>query len=168
MKRMLALVAALAAASPAVAAQAVSVSVEDLARSSDLVVRGTVLSTSSRWSEGRIYTFAEIQVASSLRGAAPARLTAITPGGIVGDVGQRVDGAAAFTPGEEVVVFLERPTAGGHRVSGLAQGKFAVQGKEVRPDVSRLDFVSSQVRVGERRVEPMTLEELETRVRSVR
>ncbi|MCA3013590.1 MAG: hypothetical protein INH41_14500, partial [Myxococcaceae bacterium] len=29
------------------------------------------------------------------------------PGGVIGDVGQRVSGVATFAPGEEVVLFLE-------------------------------------------------------------
>jgi hypothetical protein len=167
MKRLLALLAALAVASPVLAAQAVAASVEELARASDLVVRGRVVSTVARWSEGRIYTYAEIEVVSSVRGKAQGRVIAVTPGGVVGDLGQRVDGAATFIKGEEVVLFLERPDGGKYRVSGLGQGKFAVQGKQARPDTARLDFVATQVRVGERRSEAMTVEELETRVRSV-
>lgn len=167
MRRLASLVAALAIASPALGAQAVATSVEDLARNSDVVVRGRVLSTVARWSEGRIYTFAEVQVAASLRGAAPSRLTAVTPGGVVGDVGQRVDGAAVFTPGEEVVLFLDRSEHGAWQVSDLSQGKFAVEGKLARPDTSRLDLVGTKVRAGERRAEAMPLSELETRVRSV-
>jgi hypothetical protein len=168
MKNLLSLVALLAVASPALAAQAVAASVEELARSSDLVVRGRVVSTTARWSEGRIYTYAEIQVASTLRGKAQGRVTAVTPGGVVDDLGQRVDGAATFTKGEEVVLFLGRPDGGRYRVSGLGQGKFAVEGKQARPDTARIDFVETQVRVGERRSEAMTVEELETRVRSVK
>jgi hypothetical protein len=168
MKKLLSLVALLAVASPALAAQAVAASVEELARSSDLVVRGRVVSTTARWSEGRIYTYAEIQVASTLRGKAQERLTAVTPGGVVDDLGQRVDGAATFTTGEEVVLFLGRPDGGRYRVNGLGQGKFVVEGKQARPDTARIDFVDTQVRVGERRSEAMTVEELETRVRSVK
>ena len=168
MRKLLALASALAVASPALAAQVLATSVEELARNSEVVVRGRVLSTSARWSEGRIYTYAEIQVATSIRGAAPARLTAVTPGGVVGEVGQRVDGAALFTPGEEVVLFLGRPERGQYPVADLSQGKFAVDGKQARPDTSRLDFVGTKVRAGERRAEAMPLAELESRVRSVR
>lgn len=168
MKRLVALAAALAVACPALAAQAVAASVEDLTRSSDLVVRGRVVSTTARWSEGRIYTHAEIQVATTLRGKAQGRVTVVTPGGVVDDLGQRVDGAATFTKGEEVVLFLGRPDGGRYRVIGLGQGKFAVEGRQARPDTARIDFVETQVRVGERRSEAMTVEELEARVRSVK
>ncbi len=167
MRKLLALVAAVVAASPALGAQAVAVSVEDLARTSDAVVRGRVLSTSARWTEGRIQTYAEVEVAASLRGAAPARVTVVTPGGVVGELGQRVDGAATFSAGEQVVLFLSRPGRDGWRVSEMGQGKFTVEGSEVRPDTARTHFVATQVRAGERRSEAMSLAELERRVRSV-
>lgn len=156
------------AAGPALAAQAVAVSIEELARSSDLVVRGQVVSTSARWQEGRIYTFAEVEVTSSIRGASPAKVTVMTPGGVVGDIGQRVDGAAVLAPGEEVVLFLGRSGTGELRVTGLAQGKFSVDGRTARPDLSRVDFVSTHVPADERRAETMPLSELETRVRRIR
>jgi hypothetical protein len=168
MRRLLPVLVALLLALPAFASQAIATSVEGLARTSDLVVRGKVVSAVARWTEGRIYTYAEIQVAGSLRGTAPARLTAVTPGGVVGDLGQRVDGAAVFVPGEEVVLFLGRPQGGLYRVSGLGQGKFTVEGKGARPDTARIDFVATEVPAGERRAEPMPVAELERRVRSVR
>jgi hypothetical protein len=80
--RSILLAAALATTSPAVAAQGVAASVEDLARAS--VVRGRVVATTARWSDGRIYTYAEIEVSDSFRGSAPARVTVVTPGGEVG------------------------------------------------------------------------------------
>jgi hypothetical protein len=51
----------------------------------------------------------------------------IQPGGRVGDVGQVVHGLASFTPGEEVVVFLEKRGARAFRVSAMAQGKYQVK-----------------------------------------
>jgi hypothetical protein len=82
--RSILLAAALATTSPAVAAQGVAASVEDLARASEVVVRGRVVATTARWSDGRIYTYAEIEVSDSFRGSAPARVTVVTPGGEVG------------------------------------------------------------------------------------
>ena len=43
-----------------------------------------------------------------------------------------------------------------------------MEGRQARPDTARIDFVETQVRVGERRSEAMTVEELEARVRSVK
>jgi hypothetical protein len=167
MKRSLLVAAALAVAPPALAAQALALSVEGLARGSELVVRGRVLDATARWYDGRILTIAEVEVSSALRGAPPARLTVITPGGEVGGIGQRVDGAAALVPGEEVVLFLGRAEAGHYRVTGLAQGKFAVARGMARPDLSHLRLLATPLRTGEQLAGEMPVEELERRVRSV-
>jgi hypothetical protein len=163
------LLSALAAALPARASQAVAASVEDLARASPLVLRARVARVSARWSEDhrRIFTYVDLEPASAWRGSASGPVTVLVPGGEVGPVGQRVDGAPAFAPGEEVVVFLHRAEAGTHRVTGMAQGKFAVEGGVARLDVSHLTLVPARIRPGERRAEAMPLAELEARVRSV-
>ena len=169
MTRALLAAAALLAALPAAAATARVASVEELARASDLVVRGEVLRQRSRLGAdgSRIYTFVEIRVAQSWRGQAPAVVTVRVPGGVVGDRGQRVDGAAAFADGDEVVVFLA-PAGRVHQVTGMAQGKFAVRAGEARPDLSGLRLVPRRLPPGERASGPMPVEELERRVRGAR
>jgi hypothetical protein len=168
--RKLMAIALMVAASRAVATQAVAVSVEELARQSDAVVRGQVVEKHAQRTEDglRIFTVVELQRAAALRGRAQPRLQVVVPGGIVGRMGQRVDGAPSFIPGEEVVVFLQRAGAERFRVTGLAQGKFTVTGGRAYPDLSHLTFVRTSVGAGERRVEEMPLQELERRVRSTR
>ena len=169
--RPLLLLVALAAAAPARAAVMLPASVEDLARSSQAVVRGRVARMTSRWSDDqrRIFTYVEIEPASVWRGTPPARVTVLVPGGVVGDIGQRVDGAAAFARGEEVVVFLSEAEAGTFRVTGLAQGKFSVAGGTAAPDLGHVSFAApARLPAGERRAEAMDVAELEQRVRSVR
>lgn len=161
----------LAWVAPAMAAVAVPASVEDLARESDAVVRGKVARTTARWSKSgrRIFTFAEVDVASVLRGSAPARTTVVVPGGVVDGIGQRVDGMATFSEGEEVVLFLNRTDGPEYRVRGLGQGKFSVSKGEARPDLSGITFERRpSLRASERRAEPMAVVELERRVRAVR
>ncbi|HEX5752059.1 MAG TPA: hypothetical protein VFZ09_37925 [Archangium sp.] len=104
----------------------------ELAQSSDAIVHGTVRRVESRWSgDGRrIITDVEIQVTEALKGQASGTVLVTQPGGRVGDIGQRVSGLAAFTPGEEVVVFLERHGKQAFRVSGMVQGKYQVQRSE--------------------------------------
>jgi hypothetical protein len=96
-----------------------------LTRHSDAIVRGRVVTLQSHWTgdKRRIVTDVTVQVEETLKGEPAQTVTIRQPGGIVGDVGQKVSGLAAFHPGEEVVVFLERrgPV---HVVTGLAQGKF--------------------------------------------
>jgi hypothetical protein len=166
----LALLCALAAAASAFATTALPASVEELARASDAVVRGRVAQVTARWTPDhlRIFSYAEIEPSSVLRGAAPGRVTVMTPGGVADGLGQRVDGMAVFTPGEEVVVFLSREVGGRYVVKGHAQGKFAISGGTASPDLSHVDLVPAPIAKGERRAEPMAVSELERRVRSAR
>jgi hypothetical protein len=161
-------IVALCAAPPARAALAVQVSVEGLARTSEAVVRGVVQRRTGVRAGSRIYTEVEVRAADVWRGAAPAVVKVQVPGGVVGDVGQRVDASPLFADGEEVVLFLARPGGRAWRVNGLAQGKFRVEGGQAKPDVSRLVFHKREVEPGERAAEPMTVAELERRVREVR
>lgn len=164
------LAAALLVAAPASAAQAIRVSVEELARTSSAVVRGTVTAERAQTSpDGReIFTTYEVRTRSLLRGRAPATVRVVVPGGVVGRVGQRVDAAPTLSRGEALVLFLQPAGPGAFRVNGLAQGKFRVTGHTARPDLSNLIFVRTSVARGERQVEEMPLAELERRVRSTR
>ncbi len=162
--------AALLAAPPALAALARPTSVEELAREADAVVRGRVEARESRWSgDGmRITTRVTVRVGEVWRGSALQRVVVRVPGGVVGDVGQKVDAAPEFSDGEEVVVFLARHPSGDFEVRGLALGKFRVEGPRARPSLDGLDFAPGRVPAGERRVEAMPLEELRRRAGSTR
>jgi hypothetical protein len=162
--------ALLLAAAPAFAAQAYAVSVEELARSSDAVVRGKVAGVRSwRTEDGRrVFTTYDVRTTAVLRGRAPSVARVTVAGGVAGGLDQRVDAAPALAPGEELVVFLRAEPGHGFTVTGLAQGKFSVAGKVARPDLSQLSFVRTTVPAGERRAEEMPLVELVHRVRSTR
>lgn len=99
-----------------------------LARGSDAIVIGQVVRAQSRWTADRrrIVTDIEIRVDETLKGEGRATLLVRQPGGVVGDVGQRVDGLAGFEVGEEVVLFLERRPDDSFLIAGLSQGKFQV------------------------------------------
>lgn len=155
-------------AAPAVAAAAVfgEASVEEVARTSDAVVRGRVERLSARWSgDGRrILTDVEVRVSAVWKGAAPERVRITVPGGRIGRVAQRVDAAPAFAEGEEVVVFLARRGAG-FRVAGSALGAYRVERGQARPTVAAPRLARRTLPRGERAVEPMAVAELERRVR---
>ena len=161
----------LAAAHPAAASVAASASVEELARGSDAVVRGRVVKLSARQSSDgrRISTYVEVETDSVWRGSAPARVTVVVRGGVVGDIGEKVFGAPTFSEDEEVVVFLGKTDGSFFRVRGLGQGKFSVADGQARPDLSGLTFAErGALRSGERRAEAMSVGELEQRVRAAR
>jgi hypothetical protein len=149
------------------AAVAVRTSVEELARSSAAVVRGKVERKRSYWAGPRIHTEVEVRSSEVWRGDAPPVVKVTVPGGVVGDIGQRVDAAPSFRAGEEVVVFLSS-TAGRHAVNGLMQGKFSVDGAVARPALGDATLLPRSLRAGERAVEEMSLAELERRVKEAR
>jgi len=161
--------AALLAAAPAAASTVLAATVEELTRTADLVVRGTVEGRESRFAPGgrRIFTTLRVRPAAVWKGSAGGVVEVTIPGGVVGDIGQRVSGVAAFDDGEEVVLFLRRagPAFG---VMGLSQGKFRVEGDTARNRVGGLYRVERAIPAGERLAEEMPLAELERRVRSAR
>ena len=168
--RAVAILVALAIATPALGAQAYAVSVEELARGSDAVVHGKVGSSHVvRSDDGmRLSTVFEIRTQSVLRGHAPAVAQVVIPGGVDGRFGQRVDAAPSLAGGEEVIVFLTAERGGVYAVTGLAQGKFSIAGAQARPELKQFTFVRTSVPPGERRSEEMPVAELERRVRSTR
>src|SRR6516164_1438367 len=92
---------------PALATTLVAMDVGALARASRCVVRVRVGSVSALRSEaGRITTVVELERLETWSGPDLPALRMLIPGGVVGDLGQRVEGAPAFVPGEEVVLFL--------------------------------------------------------------
>ncbi len=99
---------------------------EDMAQRSMLVVHGTVQSSKAvQRDDGSIWTLTALNVNERFKGAAISKVTVKQPGGEVGALGQRVAGAATFSAGDEVVLFLE-PAIDEKNVfvvMGLAAGK---------------------------------------------
>jgi hypothetical protein len=151
------------------AATFIAQSVEETARTSDAVVRGTVVGTTSRWVGPRIFTEVEIAVTSAWKGTPGRTVTVTVPGGAVGELAQRVDAAPEFTIGEDVVVFVQRAPRGNMlRVNGLAMGKYRVENGRATPGSEGAHFEGPPVAAGEKLVQPMTVDELERRVRSAK
>jgi hypothetical protein len=103
-------------------------SLRDLAIESPSIVHGTVVSTSSRWTENQslIVTDVVIEVSDTLKGNTTGRIVVTQPGGRVGKLRVDVAGATAFRPGEETVLFLKPSGDGTAIVTGLFQGRFGV------------------------------------------
>jgi hypothetical protein len=75
----------------------------------------------------RLYTYYELRVTEPLKGdlQGQEKLTMREMGGAKGGVGMHVAGAAQFTTGEEVVVFLnDRNSDGTYDVRGMMMGKY--------------------------------------------
>lgn len=164
MKR-LGLCGALVLASVAFATTLLAVDVPRLTRDADLIVMGTVRSSSARFSgDGRrVVTDTEIEVSQALKGTPDgAKVTVMQPGGVVGSVGQRVEGTAGFRVGEEVVVFLNRRGNTRFDVTAMAQGKFRVERSSDGSAVYAVPEVASV-----RRVDPLTQNETASLLKSM-
>lgn len=109
---------------PAGATRALQVSLPTLYERAEVVLDVSVDadSTSSFWVDGRIYTRRTAAVLAVWKGVANTRTVSIvTLGGVVGGIGQRVDGEAVVV--ERGVVFLKyMPALDGYRVLALSQG----------------------------------------------
>ncbi|HLK37599.1 MAG TPA: hypothetical protein VKU41_12655 [Polyangiaceae bacterium] len=119
----------LPAARDARASSAIAVTWDGLLRASTAVVVATAGAPSSRWENGRIYTYTPVHVDRSVSGNLPAGADAVvrTMGGVVGSIGQSVEGEALFTAGRPSMLFLQ-PAPGGsaYDVTARGQGQFPV------------------------------------------
>ncbi len=111
------------------ASTSIALSVKELAASSEAIVRVTQLERASAWEDGRIVTTSRVRVDRVVAGAAPGAEIAIrTLGGVVGEIGQYVEGEADLVPGEQAVLFVSPVRAGTTtmRVIGRAQGRWSI------------------------------------------
>lgn len=126
-RRRLAVLATVLVATVSHATTMLSLELESLIDTSDAVARVRVERTQAMWSAdgSRIVTEVTLAVLDGWKGGAKQTVTVFLPGGVVGRVGQRVDGVPRLEPGSELIVFLE---ARGDRfvLTGLSQGVFAV------------------------------------------
>jgi hypothetical protein len=124
--RALLLVVATAVSLPAAVVERMSL--EGLVARSQVIAHARVARTSAAWDNltGVIWTHSELVLQEGLKGRPGNLIRVSEPGGVVGEVGQSVEGMPRFIPGEEVVVFLYRTPQGLWRVRGLGQGKFTV------------------------------------------
>lgn len=122
----------------------IEASIQELAREAEVVARGTVVSTESRWSSDgrRIFTVVRLRVDEAWKGKPAEEVEIRVPGGSLDGIGQIVQGAARFQEGEEVVVFLQ--PAGKVRlpdqpmnVVSMAQGKL-----EIRADAAGVEIAA--------------------------
>src|SRR5688572_5968683 len=71
----------------------------ELAARADRIVVATCESTSSAWEDGRIWSRAVVRTRRAVRGPG-GEIVVRQPGGVVGDLGQRVSHVQLLRPGE--------------------------------------------------------------------
>jgi len=101
------------------------ISLERLTRSSQLIVRGEVLRSFSRWEDKNIYTYTTVRVVESLKGDGQSEITVKQMGGTVGEISEVISGAPELTNGEEVVLFLVN-WKNNYWIHSIVLGKFSV------------------------------------------
>jgi len=116
----------------------------DAVKDAPVIVRGKVGEETTDWSTAedgnkRIYTFFEFQVAEVLKGSADPKVLRMRElGGEKDGRGMHVAGAAHFSQGEDVVVFLgERNDDGSHDVFGMMMGKY-----EIKKDLDGSEYLA--------------------------
>lgn len=114
-------------ASDAQASVSIAVGYDALVKDADEVVLVTPGDQQSVWEDGRIYTYTKFHVDQPIAGALPAGGEGFvrTMGGVVGNVGQMVDGEPVFTAGQQSMLFLHKlKVASTFEVSARAQGQY--------------------------------------------
>jgi hypothetical protein len=120
-------VAGLLAASDARASVQIAVVFDALVRDSATVDEVTCVEQKSVWEGGRIYTYSRVVASRTLAGQVTSEAWVRTMGGVVGDVGQLVEGEAVLQVGRPTVLFLHATAAAGvYEVTARAQGQFVL------------------------------------------
>ena len=133
----------------------IALDMKALVNRADRVLYGVVESSATHWTSDHdaIYTDVTVRVQRSYKGAVNPGETVVVrrEGGNLDGVGMKVFGAAAFTVGEEVVVFMEKRGNASY-VVGMAQGKLrvatAADGTKLvmAPEISGIDLLQTKAR----------------------
>lgn len=106
--------------------------VDEMARRSDVVAVGTVVSLeSTRDPGGHLFSRIELEASEIWKGAATRRLLLVSGSAALGERWVRVVGEEPFRLGEEVVVFAVRNAAGDAVAIHPSQGKFRIHSDPV-------------------------------------
>lgn len=119
--------AAVAFATDAPASVSIAVTFDGLVRETSVAAVVTPLEQRALWENGRIYTYTRVSLDRVVAGApATTEVWVRTMGGIVGKVGQIVDGEAVLTVGRPSLLFLHPGPANvaAHEVTARGQGQF--------------------------------------------
>lgn len=121
--------AAVLVPSDAAASVSIAVGFDMLVKDSDVVAVVTPGEQKSVWEDGRIYTYTKVRVERGVAGdiGAGADGWVRTMGGVVGKIGQLVDGEPVFMKDKASLLFMRKFKAGGvFEVSARAQGQYPI------------------------------------------
>jgi hypothetical protein len=131
------------------ASVSIAVAFDALVKDADSVGVVTPVESKSVWEEGRIYTYTRVKVEQGVAGelGTGSESWVRTMGGVVGKIGQLVDGEPVFTPNKSSLVFMRKfktrgpgesvNVPGQWEVSARAQGQYPVVLSDNVTDTSR-------------------------------
>jgi len=102
---------------------------DEIVRDSSAAVLVTPVDQRSVWQNGRVYTYTQVHVDRAVAGSLEQDPWVRTMGGIVGKVGQSVEGEAVLTIGRPGMLFLQPArddVSGVYEVTARAQGQFPI------------------------------------------
>jgi hypothetical protein len=121
--------ASLSVATDARASVSIAVTFDGLVRETSVAAIVTPIEQRALWENGRIYTYTRVSVDRVLAGDVVAEAWVRTMGGIVGKIGQIVDGEAVLTMGRPSLLFLHPGPANvttAFEVTARGQGQFPI------------------------------------------
>ena len=114
-------------ASSAGATTLARMNLRQLTAAATAIVRARCLGSFSAWENGEIWTRTRFQTLESFKGTLPAEFTVRLVGGQVGAIESIVSEVPRFSPGEEVVLFLDPTKGGDYAVTAWVEGTFRVR-----------------------------------------
>jgi hypothetical protein len=125
------LLLALAISQPANGTTLMRMSLVQISHAAQVIVRARCVDNSTRWDAGEIWTFTSFDLEEAWRGSAPSQISVRLLGGRVGNITSAISGVPRFSPGEEVVLFLEPTPRGDFSIVSWEQGTFRIR-RDVR------------------------------------
>jgi hypothetical protein len=113
---------------PSRASVSIAVSWEGLLQESSSAAIATPFESRAVWENGRIYTYTHVRIDRSIIGdtATGGDAWVRTMGGIVGKIGQSVEGEAILSLGHSSLLFLRAGPVSSFEVTARGQGQFPV------------------------------------------
>jgi hypothetical protein len=123
---------AAALAGDAQASVSIAVTWEGLLRESTAAAVVSPIETHTVWENSRIYSYTRLRVDRAVAGniAASGEAWVRTMGGVVGNIGQIVEGEAVLMPGGQSLLFLRPGPVGTFEVTARGQGQFPIVGAD--------------------------------------
>lgn len=110
------------------ASVSIAVTWDGLLRESTAAAIVTPIEARSVWENGRIYTYTHVRIDRAMAGdlGTGGDAWVRTMGGVVGKIGQIVDGEPVLAPGQSSLLFLHPGPVGAYEVTARGQGQFPV------------------------------------------